>query len=145
MFENLASELKDMLTTKSINLSSFQSSDVLKKKTELECDEECLIAKRNKEMALALQIDADKAKDGSEIETPPVALQLEKSGPVKMPHVSMEKKIKSISNKWVSLAERDPIEIRKSPFSVLMDIDSDEEKQLTGAASKEIDYFEMTD
>jgi hypothetical protein len=151
MFENLACELKDMLTSKSINLSSFQSSDVLKKKMELECDEECFVAERNKAMAQALQIDADKAAKASEAETPApaAALQLEKSGPVKMPHVSMDKKVKSISNKWLSLAEREPIEIRKSPFSVLMDMDSDHEQELmsggAGARAKPIDYFDVTD
>jgi len=122
---------------------------VLKKKMELECDEECLVAERSKAMAQALHIDADKAAKAAETETPAGAMQLEKSGPVKMPHVAMDKKVRSISNKWVSLAERDPIEIRKSPFSVLMDMDSDHEQELmsagAGARAKQIDYFDVTD
>lgn len=57
VFENLASEIKEMLSCKSIDLATFKNSETLKKKHELPCDEECLIAERNKNFANALQID----------------------------------------------------------------------------------------
>ena len=58
IFENLASEIKEMLSCKSIDLSSFNNTQILKKIHELPCDEECFIAERNKNLAQALQIDA---------------------------------------------------------------------------------------
>ena len=58
MFENLASEIKEMLSCRSIDISTFKNQQVLKKKQELTCDEECLLAERNKTLAQALQIDS---------------------------------------------------------------------------------------
>ncbi len=57
VFENLACEIKEMLSCRSIDVSTFKNTQVLKKKHELPCDEECLIAERNKNLASALQID----------------------------------------------------------------------------------------
>ena len=57
VFENLACEIKEMLSCRSIDVSSFKNTQILKKKHELPCDEECLIADRNKNLANALQID----------------------------------------------------------------------------------------
>lgn len=62
IFENLASELKEMLSCKSIDISSFRNSDLMKKKHELDCDEECIIAERNKSLAQALQINFNAEK-----------------------------------------------------------------------------------
>jgi transcriptional repressor NF-X1 len=63
MFENLASQIKEMLSTKSIDLNTFKNEEAcLKKRQEfLECDEECLIHERNKSLAQALQIDPNQA------------------------------------------------------------------------------------
>ncbi len=58
VFENLASELKEMLSCRSIDISTFKNTETLKKKRELPCDEECLIAERNKNLADALKIDS---------------------------------------------------------------------------------------
>ena len=69
VFENLASELKEMLSCKSIDISTFNSTQVLKKKHELVCDDECLVAERNAQFAQALQLDPNAP-------VPPSALQL---------------------------------------------------------------------
>ena len=66
VFENLASQLKEMLTCKSIDLNSFQKTEVVKKKLDvLECDEECLLNERSRALAQALQIDPDSAAAAS--------------------------------------------------------------------------------
>lgn len=57
VFENLASELKEMLSCRTIDITTFRNMEILKKKHELPCDEECLVAERNKNLAQALQID----------------------------------------------------------------------------------------
>ena len=57
VFENLASELKEMLSCRSIDINTFKSTDTLKKKHELSCDDDCLIAERSKALAQALQIE----------------------------------------------------------------------------------------
>jgi hypothetical protein len=58
VFENLASQIKEMLTCKSIDLNSFKSEASIKKRQEfLECDEDCLVNERSKSLAQALQID----------------------------------------------------------------------------------------
>lgn len=58
MFFYLACELKEMLSCRSIDISSFKNTQNLKKKTfELVCDDECFLAERNRNMATALQID----------------------------------------------------------------------------------------
>lgn len=59
VFENLASQLKEMLSCRSINVNQFNNQEILKKKHELDCDEECLLAERNRTIAQALQIDAN--------------------------------------------------------------------------------------
>ncbi len=61
VFENLASELKEMLSCKSIDISTFNSTQVLKKKHELACDDECLVAERNVQFAQALQVEPGSA------------------------------------------------------------------------------------
>ncbi|CAF0802157.1 unnamed protein product [Brachionus calyciflorus] len=58
VFENIASQLKEMLSCRSIDVSSFNKEEIMKKKHLLECDEECLLAERNKAIAQALQIEA---------------------------------------------------------------------------------------
>ena len=57
VFENLACEIKEMLSCRSIDVTSFKNTQILKKKHELPCDDECLLAERNKNLASALQID----------------------------------------------------------------------------------------
>lgn len=59
VFENLASQIKEMLTCKSIDINSFKKEEKdLKKRAEiLECDEECLLNERSKQMAQALEIN----------------------------------------------------------------------------------------
>lgn len=55
---NLAYELKEMLSVKTIDISSLKNAQNVKKKSfELVCDEECLLAERNRNMAVALQLD----------------------------------------------------------------------------------------
>lgn len=55
---NLARELKEMLSVRSIDIGSLKNVQNLKKKSfELTCDEECFLAERNRNMALALQLD----------------------------------------------------------------------------------------
>jgi transcriptional repressor NF-X1 len=57
VFENLASEIKEMLSCRSIDINTFRSSEALKRKHELACDEECLLQERNRNLAAALDID----------------------------------------------------------------------------------------
>jgi transcriptional repressor NF-X1 len=58
LFENLACDIKEMLSCRSIDVSQFKNTQILKKKHEmLACDDECLLAERNKNLATALQID----------------------------------------------------------------------------------------
>lgn len=57
VFENLASELKEMLSCRTIDITTFRNTEITKKKHELACDDECLLAERNKNLAQALQID----------------------------------------------------------------------------------------
>jgi transcriptional repressor NF-X1 len=57
VFENLAGELKEMLSCKSIDISSFNDAQLQKRKHELLCDEECFVNERNMTLAQALQID----------------------------------------------------------------------------------------
>jgi len=57
VFENLASELKEMLSCRTIDITTFRNTEITKKKHELPCDDECLLAERNKNLAQALQID----------------------------------------------------------------------------------------
>ena len=59
LFENLASEIKEMLSCRSIDISTFKNTQVLKKKQELPCDDECFITERNRSLAQALQIDSN--------------------------------------------------------------------------------------
>ena len=55
---NLACELKEMLSCRSIDIGSLKNAQMLKKKSyELMCDEECFINERNRNMAQALQLD----------------------------------------------------------------------------------------
>jgi len=55
---NLACELKEMLMTRSIDIGSLKNAQSLRKKSlELACDEECLLAERNRSMAVALQLE----------------------------------------------------------------------------------------
>jgi hypothetical protein len=61
-FENLASELKEMLSCKTIDINTFRSGNVLKKKHVLACDEDCLIAERNRNLTEALDIDLTATK-----------------------------------------------------------------------------------
>jgi len=57
VFENLATEIKEMLSCKTVDINTFRRTEVLKKKHELVCDEDCLVAERNRSFAQALQID----------------------------------------------------------------------------------------
>ncbi len=60
VFENLASQIKEMLTCKSIDLNSFKTDAVKRQRQEsLECDDECLVNERSKSLAQALQIDPE--------------------------------------------------------------------------------------
>ncbi len=55
---NLACELKEMLSCRSIDIGSLKNAKSLRKKSlELACDEECMLAERNRSMAVALQLD----------------------------------------------------------------------------------------
>jgi hypothetical protein len=57
LFENLAGELKEMLSCKTIDINTFRSGHALKKKHELACDDECLLVERNRNLTEALEID----------------------------------------------------------------------------------------
>ena len=72
VFENLASEIKEMLSCRSIDISSFKNQQILKKKHELVCDEECLVAERNQTLAQALQIDPNSSVSSSSIANKPI-------------------------------------------------------------------------
>lgn len=74
MFENMASEIKEMLQQgKSLDLDCFKSQEACKKKQEtLECDEECLLAERNKALAQALQIDPNNPSSQSQTKHAPI-------------------------------------------------------------------------
>lgn len=54
IFENLATEIKEMLSCRTIDLESFQNTPIMKKKHEIPCDEECLLAARNKNLGEVL-------------------------------------------------------------------------------------------
>lgn len=58
VFENIASELKEMISNKSIDISAFNKEQTLKKKYEIECDEDCYLFERNRALAEALKIEA---------------------------------------------------------------------------------------
>lgn len=55
VFENLASQIKEMLSCKTIDVASFKNTEAQKKRHfELECDEECLLEERNRSLAQVL-------------------------------------------------------------------------------------------
>lgn len=58
VFENIASQLKEMLTNRTIDVSTFNKEEAMKKKYEIECDEECFLAERNRAITEALKIEA---------------------------------------------------------------------------------------
>jgi hypothetical protein len=71
VFENLASQIKEMLTCKSIDLNSFKTETVKKNRQEsLECDDECLANERSKSLAQALQIDPENSQVFSQLAKP---------------------------------------------------------------------------
>lgn len=57
IFNNLASEIKEMLEKNTIQLKKFHNEELVKKKLVLECNEECFTVKRNTDFAEALKIE----------------------------------------------------------------------------------------
>ena len=55
---NLACELKEMLSVKSIDIDSLKAAQNVKRRAcEIACDDECMLAERSRSMAVALNLD----------------------------------------------------------------------------------------